>query len=338
MEFPDSLIQYRKAWEEHVNQALKKAGRPERVDCRSYTEQGADTISGIHLGSHASRQKDSDRYQINEEIKALNEKNRGIRKTLDSLEAQIKEKSERVYEELAETLGRLEADIVSAKYSVEMLQEQVHQVTESRERLEGSVKRVRTARDTMKEKDRISQANIARFRKELEGKFPAWSSRPAELAQAIQAEQDSIRFRRERLSRILEEEGFADIPDFMQESQILEQMKREEERLTQGISAAQAQVEEYTSRYEELCKRIPTDSEQFQKFTSRKDSYSQQYRDKTADRIRHKSGNAHVKKFLRIAKETNYSLHHAYYLAGRTAYLMKQMQDLAEEQDGRRRR
>lgn len=75
-----------------MNQALERAGRPERVDCRSYQEQGTDTISGIHLGSHASKDKNSDRYRINEEIKSLNKANKSIRETLDNLESQITEK------------------------------------------------------------------------------------------------------------------------------------------------------------------------------------------------------------------------------------------------------
>ena len=35
----EAILAYRKSWEEHVNLALERAGRPERVDCRSYKDQ-----------------------------------------------------------------------------------------------------------------------------------------------------------------------------------------------------------------------------------------------------------------------------------------------------------
>lgn len=61
---------------------------------------------------------------MNEEIKKLNETNKRIRETLDSLESQITEKSDSFYESLAEQLGKVESDIISAKYNLEVLQEQ----------------------------------------------------------------------------------------------------------------------------------------------------------------------------------------------------------------------
>ena len=85
----EAILAYRKSWEEHVNLALERAGRPERVDCRSYKDQGLDTIPGIHLGSYASRQTDSDRYRANEEIQELNRKNEDIQKCLDEVEKEI---------------------------------------------------------------------------------------------------------------------------------------------------------------------------------------------------------------------------------------------------------
>ena len=94
-----------------MNQALERAGRPERVDCRSYQEQGTDTISGIHLGSHASKDKASERYRINEEIKKkdkvdgitlkieeLKEKNISLSKTIDEKNEVIAQREKRIKE------------------------------------------------------------------------------------------------------------------------------------------------------------------------------------------------------------------------------------------------
>ena len=220
----EAIIQYRQSWEKHMNQALERAGRPERVDCRSYQEQGTDTISGIHLGSHASKDKTSERYRMNEEIKKLNKTNKRIRETLDSLESQITEKSDSFYEALAEQLGKVESDIISAKYNLEVLQEQQNSLKGQSQKLHDSINRVQTARSNMLRKNQASQETISRLKEEQKAKFPVWSNRPAEIQNAIQAAQDSINFREQRFSKILEEERFSNFVDFQQESQILRQM------------------------------------------------------------------------------------------------------------------
>ena len=46
---------WRAAWAACVNQALEAAGRPERVDHRSYKRQGIDKIPTIHMGPTSSQ-------------------------------------------------------------------------------------------------------------------------------------------------------------------------------------------------------------------------------------------------------------------------------------------
>lgn len=103
----DAIFSWRKSWEEHANQALERAGIPERVDCRSYQAQGLDDIAGIHLGPHGAKQTDSQQYQINEDIKKLNKKNQEIRQALGELETEIKQKNDQLYESIAERMGWL---------------------------------------------------------------------------------------------------------------------------------------------------------------------------------------------------------------------------------------
>lgn len=173
----EAIIQYRQSWEKHMNQALERAGRPERVDCRSYQEQGTDTISGIHLGSHTSKDKSSERYRMNEEIKKLNETNKRIRETLDSLESQITEKSDSFYESLAEQLGKVESDIISAKYNFEVLQEQQDSLKSQSQKLHDSINRVQTARSNMLKKSGIT-GNDFPAQGRTEGKIPCMEQPP----------------------------------------------------------------------------------------------------------------------------------------------------------------
>ena len=50
---------WRSAWAAYTNQALEAAGRPERIDHRSYQRQGVEKIPSVHLGV-AATQKSGD--------------------------------------------------------------------------------------------------------------------------------------------------------------------------------------------------------------------------------------------------------------------------------------
>lgn len=334
---PDALIQYRQSWEKYVNQALEQAGRPERVDSRSYEAQGADTISGVHLGSHASKNSQADRYQINEEIKLLNQKNKDIRKTLNILDRQIKEKSDTFYDTLAEQLGKLESDIVSAKYSVESLCNQQHLLEKDIERLQHSVDRIQSIRANVVEKNRISEKNITTWNKEL---ATASHTDKQKIKESIYTEEHNIQFRKERLSKILQEEGFSNYLDFQQESQILEQMKQEYEKLSQNIFSFNEKINGYTDQYKELCNYMPKDSVSFERFRHKKDEYTGKYRSSTMESIKRQTGHFNLNSFQRIVRETNYTLNRTFYLTGKASYILHQLQTAAEEQaeDNKHRR
>jgi hypothetical protein len=78
MQSTEWLLSQRKNWEEICNQALAAAGRPERVDCRSYKDRGLEKIPQIHLGRKAQRLKEkgipNDRVAQWQEIEAANAK------------------------------------------------------------------------------------------------------------------------------------------------------------------------------------------------------------------------------------------------------------------------
>ena len=67
---------WRAAWAACVNQALEAAGRPERVDHRSYKRQGIEKIPTIHMGPAASQMErrgiTTEKGDINRQIAADN--------------------------------------------------------------------------------------------------------------------------------------------------------------------------------------------------------------------------------------------------------------------------
>ena len=67
---------WRAAWAAYTNGALEAAGRPERIDHRSYKCQGVDKIPGVHMGPAASQMErrsiQTVKGNINREIAADN--------------------------------------------------------------------------------------------------------------------------------------------------------------------------------------------------------------------------------------------------------------------------
>lgn len=334
----DAVFAYRKAWEKEVNQALEKAGRPERVDCRSYEEMGAERVSGIHLGSHSSKNKGSDRYQLNEAIKELNQKNEDIRNTLDALEGEIREKNGELYEAVAERLGKLRGEIASARYYLEEIQERKDALEKDMQPLKDSVERVRNARENILEKDRAAREKLAGLRQEQKGNFPVWSERTGQIQAEIEAEQEGIRFRKERLGRILEEEGFSDIREYQQKAEQLEQMEEELRQIGEKTSWYEEQIRECTGRYEELYCRISREDAASPEFRASREKWSRIYGERAADRIRRRRRHFRPETFQKVLHKTDYTLGHTLYLAGRTEYVMSRLQASVEEMDGNDRR
>ena len=87
------LQSYREDWAKKINDKLKELGIKERVDHRSYKEQGSEKIPSIHEGATArkieKRGKVSDRIEINRQIKAINEKINGYDSDIQKLKNEI---------------------------------------------------------------------------------------------------------------------------------------------------------------------------------------------------------------------------------------------------------
>ena len=72
------LIDWRKSWEVWANAALEKAGRPERIDCRSLKDRGIDRIPEPKIGKEAMGLKkrgvveDPERFKLVRWVKSLN--------------------------------------------------------------------------------------------------------------------------------------------------------------------------------------------------------------------------------------------------------------------------
>ena len=331
----EALLEYRSSWEKHVNRALEQAGRTERVDCRSYQQQGADTISGIHLGSYASKKKESSyRYRMNEEIKSINETNKRIRQKIEDIEKELTDKKGHFYDSLAEQLGALESDIVSLRYSWDSLEQQKSALKQDINQLQESISRIQTVQENIRSKNQVSQKKIGQWTEQLKD-LSAKDIAYHKLQQTIQEEQENIRFRNQRFLKILEEEGFSNVIEFQQECQILQQMEQEYQKLEKKTVSIERNIQDYTSRYENLCQFLPKEDAEYTSsfWEKQRESF---HKRRNRDFILHPSKIDTVK-FSRILHQTDYALNHTFYLACRTGYLLQKMEELQEQQIGDKR-
>ena len=89
---------WRAAWAAYTNRALEAAGRPERIDHRSYKRQGVDKIPSVHMGPAASQMERrgivTEKGNINREIAADNKLLKEIKARLTRLYNWSKEQAE----------------------------------------------------------------------------------------------------------------------------------------------------------------------------------------------------------------------------------------------------
>ncbi len=93
----ENAEKWRAAWAAYTNQALEAAGRPERIDHRSYKRQGVDKIPTVHMGPAASQMErrgiQTEKGSINREIAADNKLLKEIKARITRLYNWSKEQS-----------------------------------------------------------------------------------------------------------------------------------------------------------------------------------------------------------------------------------------------------
>ena len=93
----ENAEKWRAAWAAYTNRVLEAAGRPERIDHRSYKRQGVDKIPTVHMGPAASQMERrgivTEKGNINREIAADNKLLKEIKARITRLYNWSKEQS-----------------------------------------------------------------------------------------------------------------------------------------------------------------------------------------------------------------------------------------------------
>lgn len=94
----ENAEKWRAAWAAYANRALEAAGRPERIDHRSYERQGVEKIPTIHMGVAASQMErrgiQTEKGNVNRQITADNKLLKELKARITRIYNWTKEQSE----------------------------------------------------------------------------------------------------------------------------------------------------------------------------------------------------------------------------------------------------
>lgn len=94
----ENAEKWRAAWAAYVNRALEAAGRPERIDHRSYERQGVEKIPTIHMGVAASQMErrgiQTEKGNVNRQITVDNKLLKELKARITRIYNWTKEQSE----------------------------------------------------------------------------------------------------------------------------------------------------------------------------------------------------------------------------------------------------
>lgn len=246
----ETLVEWRKDWEEAINKALAKKGLETRVTASSYADIGSMQIPQVHMGPSAVAMSKKDFYagavervNLNFMIKNLNDQNRVLRKEISRLENQKKKilraiKEERTAvdrEKLIETMVMTGYWIQEMEAKKATLQQEIESADQILNTCKGLV-------EVIDKENTVSEKRIAGLEKEEMGLGLLRIGRREEIRDEIQAEKKKIEIHREHLQRTLQSFGFASVSDLSKVEEKVQKMKKDLTVLESQIDACDKMI------------------------------------------------------------------------------------------------
>ena len=261
----EQLRDWRKAWEVAVNQALEKAGRLERVDCRSFKERGIDEQPTIHEGPPArvieAQGGFSERCEMNRVIRADNRELRGLKDEIERLKQTIRDAAQKVVKkvksvpEIAQTLEKLRWDLIGFRYNRQFNAEQKGKQREIYDGLKPL--REKYAANMKKGKEKVKERN--RLEKELSSLNPFQIGRRRELKNRIAQLTAEIQGALEERDDLLYQMGCQDKKEVPLVDRRLEQVQANMEKIDRANGEFDDAIESTAREYSKEKAAIPVE-------------------------------------------------------------------------------
>ena len=161
----EQLCLWREAWAEYVNRFLEQAGLEERIDHRSFADQGRDEQPTIHEGvaARAMEKKGfvSDRCELNRQIRRDNALLKSLKAAITKLTDSLKRSIPAMAELLESIRARLLVLRFSANHAKAKKEKALDYVSKTRPRFESYTKLIETMQRKRKERKALTEERDA---------------------------------------------------------------------------------------------------------------------------------------------------------------------------------
>lgn len=224
----DRIYEWRKSWEQIVNEEFIHMQSDIRIDCRSFKDQGReDEIPTLHMGPSATNMERraerelregkseteilrSDIGNINREIR---EHNRFVRALRAKIDVMIKNTRELTLK-IAKTLEGLRAKIIGNKYEQSVLLKKIRQLQTILAQDTDRLEKYSSAADNIKTADREDAKKIRQLQKELANCPIQDNLHRKTLRKKIKELQEQIEIRKEYMIHIKKMYGISSKQDY----------------------------------------------------------------------------------------------------------------------------
>ena len=252
----EQLVKWRAAWANDVNRCLEQKGLEERIDHRSFADQGKDEQPTIHEGVAARMMEKkgvvSDRCELNRQIRRDNALLRMLKAELQKLTEAVKQSVPAIAEALENIWSRMVIMQYQMKYNVfqlagigDILKRDKPMVQQYKE-LSGQIQQKQAERKNLSaEKQKCSPLQIVTVTK---------------LYQQITTLTEEIEELKSQRAQILAKLKCADDKDLQATDKRLAELETLKGKLTEQQEKLSGQAEKQAAQYYEIEENIPVEN------------------------------------------------------------------------------
>lgn len=242
---PEQLRLWRQSWADCINKKFKALGMPERVDHRSYADQGREELPGVHTGSHPGRNA----LEINAAVAEYNAMVTEYRKTESALRARLAATKK----ELAGYRQKLAANQLSAQAlsrSISDLNRVTQQDADAAEKAQSTLDLLGAVTDD-------AMKTIAALEQAIEALGQFQFGRRRELIHKLEEVQQKLDTQTSYLRTQLSQRGFSDQSSIDAAKKEISRRRQEINTLNESLLQLQAEAEDIQQQLSETLSAVP---------------------------------------------------------------------------------
>lgn len=258
----DFVEDIRASWEKYANVALEKAGITERIDRRSYKDQGSDKVAEPHLGpivtqmERKARRLEIEGKPVPESIRSdIAEMANEIRKhnhMIDLYERQMKEASS-----YADQLTTIKKFWISEKCHVKQLEDSITKLSSDLEVLDGRLAQIKTSSVEIQKRIGSAISTKEDLEEQLQSTPVFLLPVRKKLNNQIQAQSDLLTSYQKELSNLRSRYGYTDEEKIKEDQDLLKEGKIRLSEYEEKLIIAREKVKNLHDQYFEIKKMVP---------------------------------------------------------------------------------